>query len=139
MKALHWLVVMNMKDPTNKTVIGFLFPSLKSLAAAGTVHGIMFVSFRTNLMLLAWTPTALVLVFFLCLTWMQNAGGAQKDFAKCPPCGGRLGVGGGGSDDGTGDIIAKNHWIRMMLFLLVVILISCCTVIMLVSGFVRRN
>jgi hypothetical protein len=64
---------------------------------------------------------------------------------KCPPCFGRGGGGGvggvggmgnsvGGRGGGTGDTIAKNHWIRLMLFLLVVILVSCCTGVVIVRS-----
>ena len=45
---------------------------------------LFFLSCSTNLMFLALAPTALILLFFLALTWMQNAT-VQKGLSIMPP------------------------------------------------------
>lgn len=75
----------------------------------------------TSLMFLAWVPTALVLLFFLVLTWMPMLSWSKA--ADMPVC-----------RDGTGDVIAKNSWIRMMLFFLIVTLTGTCVILVLIDS-----
>eukprot|EP00095_Tigriopus_kingsejongensis_P011267 maker-scaffold526_size146413-snap-gene-0.23 protein:Tk11267 transcript:maker-scaffold526_size146413-snap-gene-0.23-mRNA-1 annotation:"---NA---" len=70
-------------------------------------------------MFLAWTPTALIMVFFLALTWMPLLSWSKE----MPTC-----------RDGAGDVIAKTYWIRMMLFLFIVILIGTCVIVVMIDS-----